>query len=376
MDPFTIILIVLFALASGGVGRQALKRSRHRRREELREALLQKLPGPDRYVSLFDIFWDLGVSDYALVIMGHQDLLPEQADDLDTIFNRLDDRIQAHGSYDAFIDDVLEAIQEFYEEHRAAGARRQLPHLESRTQKLVALPGAQGAASSAPEDDLPEGYLLDIELDERARVRTSRAAADMALVPSEHHASVDIDELARASPMDVLKGVLHGNFTARLTQWIEMRELRGLREELDARLTALYHYLEQMARQQPDFFEPLYDLTRRWEREARRIEQLEERRPWAERPWAQASDLLVEEARILARYLARHARKNTDEAIDAIRQSARAGDEAMAGYLVYANRYAFFAGRGDGHAMLVVEIENAIERIQAEVRALREKHVI
>ena len=103
---------------------------------------------------------------------------------------------------------------------------------------------------------------------------------------------------------------------------------------------------------------------------------MERHRPWAERADALACDLLVEEARILARYLARHAKKNTDEALGAIRDCATKGDAPMAGYLVYVNRFAFFAGRGDGHASIINEIEYATAKIQAELRALQEKHVI
>ena len=107
-----------------------------------------------------------------------------------------------------------------------------------------------------------------------------------------------------------------------------------------------------------------------------RIERLEQERPWSERPFAQAADLLMEEARIFARYLARHAKANTDEAIGAIGRAAVRGDEAMAGYLVYANRYAFFAGRGDQHASLISEIEYTASRIQTELRNLQQQDVV
>ena len=390
MEPISILLLLIVTLFGTGAGRQVYKRTQRRRKEELREALLKKFPAPDRYVSIFDIFWDLGVSDYALTIMSHQDLLPKQADDISDVFHRLDSRIHDHGSYEAFIAVVLEAIQEFYEEHRAAGDRRLLPTLETRTQKL--LPVGQGEQPTATTgtmvaisgarvkeeevDGLPDGYLLDIELEERARVRESRMATNTSLVPVGSHGSVDIDDLLRAGPLDLLKGLLGGRFGERLNKWVQLRELRGLRGELDMQLEALYRYFERCAMETPDFFAPLYDLTRRWEREAIRIELMERHRPWAERADALACDLLVEEARILARYLARHAKKNTDEALGAIRDCATKGDAPMAGYLVYVNRFAFFAGRGDGHASIINEIEYATAKIQAELRALQEKHVI
>jgi hypothetical protein len=388
MEPLTITLLMFFVLLSGGTTRQVYKRTKKRQKEELREVLLEKFPAPDRYISLFDIFWDLGVSDFALVIMGHQDLLPRGKADREALFRQIDDRIEAHGSYEAFISDVLEAIQEFYQDHRRAGQRRALPTLSLPAVKLLPMPSgsADGASTalaarsavppSSPEDGLPDGYLLDLEFEERTRIRENRSAADSALVPTGASQVVDIDELLAAGPLDILKGVLQGNFADRLGRWIQLRQLRQLRSELDEKLGALYLMFDSMARRDPDFFAPLYDLTRRWEREAMRIEHLEKQRPWADRPYAQASDLLMEEARIFARYLARHARQNTDEALQSIQRSAQRGDRAMAGYLVYANRFAFFAGRGDHHARLVSEIEYTASRIQGEIRELRQRDVV
>ena len=380
MDPVTIVFLIILSVIGTGAGRQTYKRVQHRRREELREALLEKYPAPDRYVSIFDLFWDLGVSDFALTIMGHQGLLPAKPDERGAVFNRIGERIDEHGSYAAFIDDVLEAIQEFYQDHRAAGDRRLLPTLDVPSSRLLPLPEGQRPGlmpSAAPEHDgLPDGYLLDIDLEERARIRESRAATDSALVPVGARRSVDLDDLLRAGPIDILKGLLDGNFSKRLDKWIQMRQLRVLREDLDDKLGRLYLYFESMIRNDPDALNPLYDLTRRWEREAIRIEQLERERPWAERPWATACDLLVQEARILSRYLGRHAKKNTDDAIQSIRANAQKGNRAMAGYLVYANRFAFFAGRGDAHAELVSEIEYAAAKIQTELRELRAKQVL
>ena len=42
----------------------------------------------------------------------------------------------------------------------------------------------------------------------------------------------------------------------------------------------------------------------------------------------------------------------------------------MAGYLVYTNRFVFFAGQGDAHAPLIAAIEYATSRIQDELRRL------
>ena len=390
MEPVTILVMMLIVLVmGGGTTGQVVKRRRKRRKEELREVLLKKFPAPDRYLSIFDLFWDLGVSDFALVIMGHQDLLPRNPEDVDDIFRRLDDRIQAHGSYQAFVDDVLEAIQEFYEEHRRAGERRALPTLDLPAVKMLPLPDHSSPSAPTPpggtppegasheEDGLPDGYILDLNFEERTQARESRSTtASSALIPVSTGQSVDIDDLLRAGPLDILKGLMQGNFAQRLSRWVQLRQLRQLRAELDQKLVALFRYFDGLSKRDPDFFSPLYDLTRRWERELMRIERLERERPWSERPFAQSCDLLVEEAKIFARYLARHAKQNTDEAIASIGKAAVKGDEAMAGYLIYANRYAFFAGRGDNHARLVSEIEYAASRIQNELRNLQQQDML
>ncbi len=380
MEPVTLIILMFFVLVGGGTTGQAIKRRRKRQKEELREVLLKKFPAPDRYVSIFDIFWDLGVSDFALVIMGHQDLLPREPSDIDMIFQRIEDRIEAHGSYEAFVSDVLDAIQEFYQDHKSAGARRALPTLDVPAVKMLPLPesstGAMPAVTTAQDDGLPDGYLLDMDFEQRTSIRENRTVSSSALIPVSSSQGVDIDELLSAGPLNILRGLLAGNFTQRLSQWVQMRQLRQLRAELDSKLVALFRLFDAMSKRDPDFFVPLYDLTRRWERESMRIERLEKERPWSERPFAQAADLLMEEARIFARYLARHAKANTDEAIGAIGRAAVRGDEAMAGYLVYANRYAFFAGRGDQHASLISEIEYTASRIQTELRNLQQQDVV
>ncbi len=217
MDPFTITLLIVMSVLASGSGSVAWRRAKKRRRERLRASLLRKFPAPDRYVSVFDVFWDLGASDYALKIMAAQRLIPRDPDDSEAVFDTILDRIEVHGSYSAFIEDVLEAIQEFYEEHRAAGHRRMLPTLEVRGRKL--LPGATTSTSlslvpAVPEEDgLPDGHLLDIALAERARSREDHAPGEGALVRLGDAASreVDVDELLRVDLKQMLRSALRGD---------------------------------------------------------------------------------------------------------------------------------------------------------------------
>jgi hypothetical protein len=384
MDPFTITILIIMSVLASGSGSVAWRRARKRRRERLRAVLMRKFPAPDRYVSVFDVFWDLGASDFALKIMAAQRLIPRDPDDAEAVFDTILDRIEVHGSYSAFIDDVLEAIQEFYEEHRAAGHRRVLPTLEVRGRKL--LPGATTSTSLAPvapapevgDDGLPDGHLLDIALDERARSREDHAPGEGALVHFGDAASreVDVDELLRVDLGQMLRSALRGDLWREAERWSQMRGLRDLRGQLDAALTALWRRFDTHARSVPGFTDPLYDLTRRWERETMRLERAESERSWADLPHELVGDLLFEEARILARLLARRARASTDDALGAIRAHASKGDTAMAGYLVYLNHHAFFVGQGDDHLPLVRDVDAAAGKIRAELRALQRQKVV
>jgi hypothetical protein len=378
MEPLTLILFAIVSVLSAGSGTTIARRVRKRRRERLREALLRKLPTRDRYLSIFDLFWDLGVSDFALEIMAGQRLLPHEPDELEATFATIEELLATHGSYGALLDELLDAIQEFYRDHQHTGARRMLPTHQIPGQKLLPLPDSMRSSLSPPQDDgMPDGLLLDVDLEERWRIREDRRATSTALViTSETEGMVDLDGLLAAGGAQLLRALLQGNLGQQLKRQLELRELRARRGELDARLTTLYRHWALVLQGSPALVEPLYDLTRRWEREAMRIEAMERTPSWRGKPWELTASVLMEEARILARYLARNARKNADEVLAAIRTHASRSDEAMAGYLVYVNRHAFFAGRGDGHARLINDIEVATAHVQSELHALRGRGIL
>jgi hypothetical protein len=383
MDPLTIFLFTLVSVVSAGSGTAVARRLRKRRRERLREALLKKLPTRDRYLSVFDLFWDLGVSDFALEIMAAQRLLPHQPDDMEALFASLEDLLATHGNYAALLDELLDSIQLFYLDHLAAGARRMLPSLQLPGQKLLPLPDSMRSNLSPPDpdtlhvDDMPDGLLLDVDAEERWRIREDRRVTSTALViTSDTEGMIDLDALLATGGQQLLRSLLQGRLGQQIKRLAELRELRARRAELDARLTTLYRHWALVLQGSPALVEPLYDLTRRWEREALRIEAMERAAAWNGKPWALTASILTEEARILARYLARTARKNADELLAAIRTHASRGDEAMAGYLVYVNRHAFFAGRGDAHQRLVLDIELATAAVQAELHSLRSRGVL
>ena len=84
----------------------------------------------------------------------------------------------------------------------------------------------------------------------------------------------------------------------------------------------------------------------------------------------------MREALAVTRQLSWLARNNVDQTIERIHDHARRGDTAMAGYLVYVNHHAFFAGKGEQYSKLVSRVETATYRIQEEVRELQKRGVV
>jgi hypothetical protein len=130
MDPIVIVILTLLALATGGTATVAVqKRQKTLARLGLQQDLRSVRRLEDHRLSLFDVFWDLGASDFALELMAHHDLLPLDREDVHGTWTRLETLVDQHGSYEGFLEDSLEAIEEFFSDHRFAGDRRRLPGL-------------------------------------------------------------------------------------------------------------------------------------------------------------------------------------------------------------------------------------------------------
>src|SRR5690554_2668040 len=122
MDPITwALLTTLVLLAGGGVTQATRQRRRARARQQLQEALRTARPMGNTRISIFDVYWDLGASSWALELMQHHSLLPSTEDAIFGAWSRLEDLVAGHGSYDAFLEDSLDAIGEFFAEHREVG---------------------------------------------------------------------------------------------------------------------------------------------------------------------------------------------------------------------------------------------------------------
>jgi hypothetical protein len=393
MDPLTIFMITVLALFGSGAGGAALREVRRRRRAAMRRAIGRErhFPSGDGGVtlSLFDVFWDLGASDYALEIMDAQRLLLGDPDEVEATLETLGDRIAAYeGSYGALVDDMLDAIQQFYTEHRQAGDRRRLPTMELRAVKSLPLPDGdpQRMLEAAPErrdrdfedaffDDL--GQIVDAPHTERRRLREERAPVGGALVPvAGDSREIDIDTVGSLEPLALLQSIFSGNFGDRLRTWFETSDLRDLRRQLDRHLARLYDLYREQVEQDPSFYRRVYDIARRWRDEAERIEGLLDDEPFEGRETALCAEMLLGEDAGLVEHLSRTARDDVDATIDAIHAAAGRRKPAMAGYLLYLNRHAFFPRSDRRYLDLVRRIEFAIHRVQQELVSLRERGII
>ncbi len=363
----SVLLLTLFmvALAFGFVGyvRQKRRRELLRLREAVRSrgALTSNVE-----VSVFDVFWDLGASDFALEVMASQGLLPQDLQEMPIALDALVDRVDEQGGYDTFVRENLETIQEFFEEHRRAGARRQLPLLTTRNRKTLALPAVTSQKSGESPRDI-----LNIPKSVQLRQVGRSGVMDADPQPFE----VDLDELVRVDPVAILQGIFFGR-SDELDRWWQLRSLRGLRDELDGHLRRLYEAYAFEANNDPDYYRHLYDLTQRWTAEANRLEQLRDRAPWRGRPWNMAGEALVIEATATARQLAFRAKANVDQTLELIHSHARRGDYAMAGYLVFLNHHALFVGRASAYGDIIKRVETVTYRLQTELKKLNLKSVI
>ena len=377
MEPVTVVvMIVLFVLGGGGVTAAAGHSRRTRERLDVRDAIRQRVVlGENVEVSIFDVFWDLGVSDYALEIMGNQGLLIHNLRELPSSLDAIAESVKLHGSYSGFIRETLETIQEFYDEHRRAGHRRALPSLQTRQTKTLEIAAVGDAPPSLPVPST--GSYLPVvarSFDERLWARSGGAFAP--LLTSVGGLDVDVDALTRVEPMRLVKSLLDGNIGSELGRWWEMRGVRALRDELDKILSSFYTFYVQAVQADPRFYSHLYDAANRWDLEARRIDELLEQESWRGKSWAVCARCLLEEARATSKQLSWLARNNVDQTIAQLHDHARRGDLAMAGYLVYLNHHAFFAGRAPQYSEHVRRIESCTYRLQEELRNLQTRGVV
>lgn len=371
MDPFLIIFLTLFVLSTSSfVAIRIKKHQQTQKRLALQSDLRAHHRLEDTRLSLFDIFWDLGASDFALELMAHHDLLPQSQDETYGAISRLKTLIQDHGGYNAFLEDSLDAIQEFFQDHRFAGDRRNLPGLTGARTRTVALPRLESDQAPPPKLQAPTAA----HVKERREIRLGRQEPGLDIEQKQD--VVDIDHVANFSAGAILRSLIDGNLSGQIDKWFKLRNLRHRRQQLDRRLEEFYDFYAEIALSTPNFYDPLYDAQRRWHDEVTRLKLERRQRRWAFRPFAAAADVLFDDAINLAQTLARRAYDASFFTIEKIHDHARQGQKPMAGYLVYLNRHAFFAGRFPAYADYARKIEFATHRVREELIDLRRQGVI
>jgi hypothetical protein len=368
MDPIT--LTVLAAIGAAGVGGAwAMIRTHrdHSRQAAMREAVRKPISlGAEPPVSLFDVFWDLGASDFALELMASEQLLLEQAQGLGDATRALREAVSLGGSYKAFIEEKLETIQEYYREHRHAGDRRAIPALSIPAAK--ALPPVGGTDAGFGSLRVPSGADGSMAADRNAW-RTGSATGPL------HGSSgaVDVDQVLDVDLGLLLASIFDGSIGRQAKRWFAMRSARALRDELDRALEELYRTYATHLRPYPTHMTHLQDAARRWEADATRIEMLLDAKPFSGRPWARCGEVLLHEARAMAQTLAKQAADNVADVLGHIDALAAAQNSAMAGYFVYVNRYPLFVGRMELAMPHLGKIETALARLKRELGELERK---
>jgi hypothetical protein len=371
VDPVTIAVLAVVALLGSGAGAAAAVRTRRamQRRDAMRVAVRRAIPiGSDPPVSLFDVFWDLGASDFALEMMGSAKLLLEEPNELALVVDLLPTRVAEHGGYQAFVREQLDAMEEYYRAHREAGDRRAVLALSAPAMK--ALPAAGGTTSGASALRVASDAERFGMTDDRGAWRTGDRLGPLLMGAD---GSIDVDQVVGVDVGRLLGSIFDGSIGREAKRWFAMRGARQLRDELDRALEGLYRVYATQVRPNAASMAHLYDAARRWDADATRIGALRAAPTFAQRKWALCATILLEEAEQLARSLAGRAAANVDETLLRIDAAAQRGNLAMAGYLVYVNRWALFVGRMDLCHTHVGAIEGALARLQAELAGLQRK---
>lgn len=366
---------MLVVLGGGASGAIAVGYQSHRR-AQVAKMLREPVVHQGQELSIFDVFWDLGVSDFALTMMAHDELLFEEPGDFRRAHSRLDDHIRACGSYRAYLTTSLESIEEFYRDHRRPGDRRRPAMLRGGGRKLLALPaaGAAGAAGAhtgalVPVRATPQALARPAARDAALQAMTFQADLDTPYAPPGH-VQIDIDELTRFKPGQMLSNIFNGFWRHELKKWWQFRELRAAKQSLDEALLSLYNFYADVVSRQPGYFDTLYDIPRRWHQEMRRIQAMKREEPWRGESWALTARVLVGQAEALTRELVTRTELNVHETIERIHSAARQNDFPTAGYILYMNQHAFFAGRAPDYGAYVQRIELQVHRVQQELQKL------
>lgn len=373
MDPLTIgVIAAIVAAVGGGAAASVVRARRTSRREAMRQAVRAPVPcGAHAPVSLFDVFWDLGASEYALAMMAHRGVLIDDPSAHGPAMMTLGEQIVAAGGRAEYVAEQLDAIEEYYRDHNTAGDRRTMLALAAPATKM--LPPAGGTSGTGT---LQVSYAAQIHggVDDRQGWRSGQqpGALSSGTAAEPTATTDDLDTLIATDVQSLLQAVFgNGSLWGEAKKWFALRGARKIKERLDAALSELHQLYTDHVRADATSHTNLQDAARRWEAEATRTSAVHQQVQESGETWQLCADVLAEEAVAMARALADQSRANVAETLAQIDELADKGETAMAGYMVYVNRYAFFVGKQAVSEPAVRAIENALDDLRVELRRLR-----
>lgn len=369
MDPITLVLIgaggAAAASAAASIGPIWRRVKLRRARDLVNRPIIGAQVGSDAPRTVYDVFCDLGSSEYALEVMRHMDLLPEKEEELELAASNLTDAISSFGGYDPMVTSLTETIEEMSQESdkdRAEILKSRLTLVAPRqTDALLPAVERPGGPDTAA---LPEGEEIKQLEAQTASSRRSNPHGEQ--IP-QLHATVDdalaelfganrnphagvLDEGTGGLAAIVIGGVLGslttGGFWEGVSRFVQRRRVKQMRSQLSQELAGLsldvFHSAQQVHQQIEQNLELLIQ-ERRWVVERRRRELARHKKlPRKERSTVQLAlkTLASDDAREALIGAERDIKKLTAQ----ITRHRRSGRHDLAGFLIYVNRLDMLRG--------------------------------
>ena len=386
MDPITLVLIgaggaalASLAAAAGPVWRRVRL---GRARDLVTRPIIGAGAGNAAPRSVYDVFVDLGSSEYALEVMRHMGLIPDAEEDLELVASNLGDAISSFGGYEPMVSSLKETIQEMSEEKDKDPAEILKGRLT-----LIAPRQTDALLPAVERPALPEGEEVK-QLE--AETATSRVAAAVD-APPRLHATVDdalaelfgagrsphagvLDEGTGGLAAIVIGGVLGslttGGFWDGVSRFVQRRRVKQMRSKLAQELTGLsldLFHSPQEIHQQVERNLALIVQERRWVVERRRRELARHKKlPRKQRSTAHMA------LKVLASREAQQglvgAERDIKKLTTQITRHRRGGRHDLAGFLIYVNRADMLRGL-DVFDARIAAIEDAGEQLRQALLA-------
>jgi len=369
MDPITLLLIGTGGAAAAGVAAAIgpIWRSvkLRRARELINRPLIGSQEGDGAPRSVFDVFRDLGQDEYAIEVMQHMDLIPEQEQDLEVVAVNLADAISSFGGYDAMVSSLRETIRELSND-KEKDPKQLLEGRLTLTAPLgtdALLPAVDRPTSQLPPSDDVKQLQEKLDGDGDGAAQPGRDVKK--LPPSGLHATVDdaLAELFGASRNPnagslsegsgglaaiVIGGVLGslttGGFWDGVSRFVQRRRVKQMRTKLNQELAGLsldlFHAPQNISQKVEQNLESEVH-EKQWLVERRRREVARHRAL----PRKQRSTVLMalkhhaaQEARVALAQAERDVKKLQTQ----IARHRRSSRHDLAGFLLYVNRAELF----------------------------------